>query len=154
MVRQDIVASLRNALERGQDINRARQSLINAGYSPKEVQQAEAYLTGGMVDVQYPQPREQPQPQTQPQEQPQEQPQTQTQPQEHPQPQPQEQPLPQTQPQPRPLPQPQEPKSSSRNSSTAGLIILIIILFLLIGTTIVAFLAREQLLEFIESLIR
>ncbi|MEA3330047.1 MAG: hypothetical protein U9Q06_04865, partial [Nanoarchaeota archaeon] len=90
MPRQDIVAGLKNALERGEPITKAKQSLINAGYSLNEVNEAANYLTGGAVEVNIPktpQPKPTPPPQTQPAQEPQTQtpPQTQTQPAQEPQ---------------------------------------------------------------------
>jgi hypothetical protein len=40
MVNEEIKAGLKNALDRGQPLNKAIQSLITAGYNPNEVQQA------------------------------------------------------------------------------------------------------------------
>jgi len=45
MVRQDILAGLRNALERGEILGEAKASLINAGYSREEVEEAAATLS-------------------------------------------------------------------------------------------------------------
>ena len=44
MVRQDIVGGLRNALERGQSLQKAVQSFINAGYPPEDVEEAANYV--------------------------------------------------------------------------------------------------------------
>jgi len=40
MVKQEIVAGLRNAIERGTDLERAKYSFISAGYPPEEVEEA------------------------------------------------------------------------------------------------------------------
>jgi len=40
MVEQEVLAGLKNALDRGQPLEKAIQSLINAGYNPAEVRQA------------------------------------------------------------------------------------------------------------------
>src|SRR3989344_3443188 len=48
MVRQDILAGLRNAVERGYSLEQARNTLINSGYNLNEVNEAVAYLTGGL----------------------------------------------------------------------------------------------------------
>ncbi len=48
MVRQDIVAALKNAVERGYPIERAGQTLINSGYNAQEVQDGINYLMGGI----------------------------------------------------------------------------------------------------------
>ena len=49
MVREDIVGGLRNGLERGVSLEEAKQSLINAGYSSEEVEEASNYLSSGSV---------------------------------------------------------------------------------------------------------
>lgn len=48
MVRMDLVASLKNALDRGYSIDQAKQSLINSGYGTGEIETAAKYLTGGI----------------------------------------------------------------------------------------------------------
>lgn len=40
MARQDLMAALRNALERGETIEQAKTSLLNAGYKKEEVEEA------------------------------------------------------------------------------------------------------------------
>jgi len=40
MVKEEIAAGLRNALARGEPLERAMRSFVNAGYNPQEVQQA------------------------------------------------------------------------------------------------------------------
>ncbi len=55
MVREDLVAGLRNALERGASLEGAKQSLINAGYSSEEVEEASNYLHSGSVLAMQPQ---------------------------------------------------------------------------------------------------
>jgi hypothetical protein len=47
MVRQDIVAGLRNALERGASIESAKNSLLSAGYSMEDIQDATNFITSG-----------------------------------------------------------------------------------------------------------
>ena len=47
MVRSDIVAGIRNALDRGYSIEQAKKVLINSGYEVKEVNEVSDYLTGG-----------------------------------------------------------------------------------------------------------
>ena len=47
MVRMDLVASLKNALDRGYTLEQAKQSLINSGYGSGEIDTAANYLTGG-----------------------------------------------------------------------------------------------------------
>jgi cobalamin biosynthesis Mg chelatase CobN len=68
MVRMDIVAGLKNAVDRGYSLGQAQQTLINSGYSQQEIQEASNYLTGGQTNVQQSQaqPTQSPgQPQTQ-----------------------------------------------------------------------------------------
>ena len=48
MVREDILSSVKNAVERGSSLEQTKDSLINAGYSQKEVEQAINYLTSGL----------------------------------------------------------------------------------------------------------
>ena len=48
-MREDIVAGLRNALDRGVSLERAVRSLINAGYNPVEVRQAAQSLSQGAI---------------------------------------------------------------------------------------------------------
>ncbi|OGJ22122.1 hypothetical protein A3K73_07605 [Candidatus Pacearchaeota archaeon RBG_13_36_9] len=49
MVRDDIVAGLKNGLERGVSIETAKQSLLNAGYSADEVQEGVNSLNSDSV---------------------------------------------------------------------------------------------------------
>lgn len=45
MVREDILTGLKNAIERGESFEQAKESLINAGYPRKEVEDAIAALS-------------------------------------------------------------------------------------------------------------
>lgn len=45
MIKQDILAGLKNALERGETLGEAKESLINAGYPREEVEEAAATLS-------------------------------------------------------------------------------------------------------------
>ena len=47
MVRADIVSGIRNAVERGESIELAMQSMINAGYNAEEVKSAAQMLSSG-----------------------------------------------------------------------------------------------------------
>jgi hypothetical protein len=47
MAREEIIAGLRNAVERGQSIQQAMQSMINAGYQVNEVQEASRFIDLG-----------------------------------------------------------------------------------------------------------
>jgi hypothetical protein len=49
MVREDIVAGLRNALDRGNSFEAAKQSLLNAGYSSEDIAEAGNYINAGSV---------------------------------------------------------------------------------------------------------
>jgi hypothetical protein len=53
-MKEEIIAGLKNALQRGQNLEQAAQSFINAGYSPQEVQEAKNFLIGGPASM--PQP--------------------------------------------------------------------------------------------------
>jgi len=44
MVRQDILGGMKNAIEHGSSIEQAKQSFLNAGYSPEEVDEAARYV--------------------------------------------------------------------------------------------------------------
>ena len=52
MVRMDIVAGLKNAVERGYSLEVAKQTLRNSGYNEQEIQEASNYLTGGQINTQ------------------------------------------------------------------------------------------------------
>ncbi|MDO8516494.1 MAG: hypothetical protein Q7S33_00050 [Nanoarchaeota archaeon] len=51
MTDNEIIGGLRNALERGQSIERAVQSFINAGYNPRTVQEAANELSSGVTQI-------------------------------------------------------------------------------------------------------
>ena len=51
MVLEEIVAGLRNAVERGQSIGQAMQSMTNAGYQMAEVQEASKYVNMGSTGI-------------------------------------------------------------------------------------------------------
>jgi len=46
MVNEEILTSLKNSLERGEDLQTAMKILINSGYNPKEVQEASLFIGG------------------------------------------------------------------------------------------------------------
>ena len=48
MVRMDLVAALRNALDRGYTLQQAKRTLISSGYGTGEIETAAKYLTGGV----------------------------------------------------------------------------------------------------------
>ena len=49
MVREEILTGLKNAVERGQSIEKAVQSMISAGYNPAEVNEAVNYINLGSM---------------------------------------------------------------------------------------------------------
>ena len=48
MVRQDIVAALKNSIDRGYSLEQSKAVLINSGYSSQDVNEASSYVTGGI----------------------------------------------------------------------------------------------------------
>ncbi len=65
MPRQDILAGLKNALARGDSLEKAKQSFINAGYNAKDVEVAAQQLSTGSINL----PQQTSQLQTPPQQQ-------------------------------------------------------------------------------------
>ena len=55
-MRDEIVAGLRNAIVRGQSLEQAVQSFINAGYNPQEVKAAAQIISTGVSSIVYPRP--------------------------------------------------------------------------------------------------
>lgn len=53
-MKDEILAGLRNALDRGSSVEEAVQSFINSGYNPQEVRAAAEVLSGGVSDIVYP----------------------------------------------------------------------------------------------------
>ncbi len=49
MVREDIVAGLRNAVEKGEPLEEAKQSFISAGYSKADVEEASSSIQSSSV---------------------------------------------------------------------------------------------------------
>lgn len=49
MAREELVISLQNAVERGQSLEEAIQTLINAGYDISEVREASGYVNIGVL---------------------------------------------------------------------------------------------------------
>jgi hypothetical protein len=47
MVREEITAGLQNAINRGESIEKAMQSMISAGYPQEEVQESSGYINMG-----------------------------------------------------------------------------------------------------------
>ncbi|MGC9309565.1 MAG: hypothetical protein ACP5D2_02620 [Candidatus Nanoarchaeia archaeon] len=64
----DLIGGIRNALERGSNLQQAKQTFLNAGYTQQEVEQAASYFPQSQQPAQQPasqtsQPSTQPQPQ-------------------------------------------------------------------------------------------
>ena len=53
-MREDIVAGLKNAMQRGESLEKAVQSFINAGYNPMEVKQAAESIYEGAISITHP----------------------------------------------------------------------------------------------------
>lgn len=53
-MRDEIIAGIKNAMERGYSLNQAMQSFINAGYNPQEVMAAGKMLSSGATSIIYP----------------------------------------------------------------------------------------------------
>lgn len=49
MVRYDIIAALKNAVERGYSLQLAKRSLINSGYNEHEVEEAGSFIGNGVI---------------------------------------------------------------------------------------------------------
>ncbi len=49
MVREDLVAGLRNAVEKGESLEVAKYSFISAGYSREEVEEASRFVSTGVL---------------------------------------------------------------------------------------------------------
>ena len=122
MVRQDIVAGLRNALERGYSLEQAKKTLLNSGYNQGDVLEAANYLTGGLGT----QPEHHELNEQQPQQQPQQQ-------------------IQQTA-----IQKPKDKEPTEGLPIT--IIILVLTLIFLISSLIAAFIFREQLISFFEGL--
>jgi hypothetical protein len=58
MVREDLVAGLRNALEKGESLESAKYSFISAGYPPNEVEEAARYASSGQAVQPSPAPQQ------------------------------------------------------------------------------------------------
>ncbi len=59
MVNEEILTSLRNAIERGASLQDALNLAIKSGYNPKDVQEASMFLGGGVLTRFQPKPKEQ-----------------------------------------------------------------------------------------------
>ena len=144
MVREDIVAGLKNAVERGYPLETAKQAFLNAGYSRQEVEEAATYLSRGAINIQQPMQPIRPQQQAQP---------AQYQQPQQPYPQPAQYPqYPQQQPQPT-LMQQQIQKPAEKKGK--GLVIsLIVLLVILVIAAIGAFIYKTQIISFFNTLFK
>jgi hypothetical protein len=58
MVNEDIITSLRNSIQRGESLEKAKKTLINSGYNPNDVDKAAIYIIKGSIDIQKTEPDE------------------------------------------------------------------------------------------------
>jgi len=49
MVRKDLIAGLKNAIERGYSLEQAKQSFITAGYNREDVEEAVQFMQSGSI---------------------------------------------------------------------------------------------------------
>lgn len=133
MPTEEIAAGLKQAIERGESLEQAKRSFINAGYSRKEVEEAASTLGGVLTE--FPQPTATYQPQIFPPLLP----------------TPFQTPYPSLQkPQIKKLPQPQLPEKTKKPKKK--IIILIITLILLFILLAISIFLKNQFLDFINSL--
>jgi len=59
MSKEEILAGLKIAISRGESLGKAKQSFINAGYNPREVEEA-ALMLSGVLSSYYPKQLQQP----------------------------------------------------------------------------------------------
>ena len=52
-MKDEILACLKNATSRGENVEKAAQSLINAGYNPQEVRETARFLSEGASNIIY-----------------------------------------------------------------------------------------------------
>jgi len=51
MVNQEIIGGLKNALDRGESLEKAAQSFVNAGYNPNEIKEAVSQLSRNATNI-------------------------------------------------------------------------------------------------------
>ncbi len=142
MEKEDIIQGLKNALERGYSLALAKQSFINAGYNPRDVEAAAREISGGIITEM---PANQPNQQIQPV-------QYQNGPQLQKSFQQLSQPNQQVQRQPLQLNQMQFQSQQPPRSRKSGLIIfLIILLLVLLGALLATIFFKDVIIEFINS---
>ena len=134
MARDEIIAGIKNAMERGISLEDAKKSFMGAGYNPIEVQEAAASISSGASEVIEPQTKQTPKRPTQIQQTPPQQSFVQ----------------PTQQPQGFPSTQPQTQKTATPPQKDKGkktkIIILSIILTLLIIAGVLAFIFKDKIL--------
>jgi len=151
MVRQDIMAGLKNALERGYSLEQAQVSLINSGYNQNEINEASNFLTSGVAPVaQQPAVRRaqvpaQPAQQRQPVAQPQPVQRAQVQ-------QPAQVMQPPAQPMPPQRPAQQAQPAKPKKPFPWKIVILVIILLAIIAALVLGFIYRQGIIDFISGL--
>jgi hypothetical protein len=50
-MRDEIIAGIQNAMQRGESLEKAAQSFVNAGYNPQEVKAAVSYISEGVSEI-------------------------------------------------------------------------------------------------------
>lgn len=50
----EIIAGLRNAISRGESLDKAKKSFLNSGYNPQEVEAAASIIMNGVSNIVYP----------------------------------------------------------------------------------------------------
>ena len=58
MVNPEIITALKNALDHGENLDQAKQVLINSGYNVAEIQEASKFIGGGAINMQQVKPGE------------------------------------------------------------------------------------------------
>ena len=132
MPRQDIITALTNAVQKGEQLKQAKQTLINSGYSAQEVQEAAGYVTGGIQGQtqMYQQPGTEQNQAAQPTPSPQ-----------------------QPAQQPQPPKSPQEQAQQKGENNRVGLIILLVAVLIVIIASVIAFIVfKDQILDFFSRL--
>jgi len=131
MIKEEITAGLRQAIERGYSLEQAKQSFINAGYNSRDIEDSASSLGGlltSIPEIAYSQKQEEKQ-----------NPSIQTQPQQ----------IPQINIQTQQLPQFPPPKKSKLKII---IIILVVILLILIAGFISSLLFKDKIIEFLKGI--
>ena len=123
MPKEEIIAGLKQAVSRGSTLGKAKQSFINAGYNPEEVEEAASFLGTGTITkyTQFQKPQQKIQSQ-------------------------------ETKQKPTPLPQTQTAKQQKSRKFKKALIIFILFLIIVVLAGMF-FLFKDELLGFVSNLI-